>query len=98
MLVEALQDERMTVRFHALKGLRRLKYKKGLKEIAKLLGDESGGIRVNALAALMELGDTSLLPLVAKSLHDEQWYVRQVASEACGKFGVGKARAQLEKL
>lgn len=56
LLIDALKDSRMTVKLHSIKGLGRMKYKKGVAAISRLLRDESGGIRVNALYALIELG------------------------------------------
>lgn len=98
LLIDALNDERMTVRFHALKGLGRMKYKKGSKKIATLLNDPSGGVRVSALHALMNIGDSSTGPQIQKSLSDPQWYVRQIACEACGQFSLDKAKKKLQQL
>lgn len=98
LLIEALKDERMTVRLHAVKGLGRMKYKKGVKEIAGLLKDESGGVRVNVLYALMEIGDVSVSSQIQKTLSDPQWYVRQTAAVACGKFAIAKAKKTLSQL
>lgn len=100
LLVEALDDERMTVRLHAVRGLRRMRYKPAAKALARLLRDPSGGVRVNAVDALAEVGDRSVAvsrALVA-ALGDAQWYVRQRASAACGALGVAKAAPLLEKL
>jgi HEAT repeat protein len=98
LLVEALRDERMTVRLHALKGLGRMKYQKALRPITRLLRDESGGIRVNALATLRELDGRSARGAVMRLLDDPQWYVRQAACEACGAWGAVRAKAKLRAL
>lgn len=96
LLIEALKEDRMTVRLHAVKGLARLGM--GAEPIAKLLKDESGGIRVNALYALMVIGDVSVLPEIRKCLKDSEWYVRQNACVACGKFADVKAKRELKRL
>ncbi|WP_374080345.1 HEAT repeat domain-containing protein [Bdellovibrio bacteriovorus] len=99
LLLNALDDERMTVRLHALRGLGKMKYKKGTKKISVLLlNDESGGIRVNALYALMAIKDPSILPQIQKSLSDPQWYVRQNACVACGILNATKAKPKLKKM
>ncbi len=98
VLVAALKDERMTVRLHALKGLRRMKYKNGLRAIVAMLKDESGGVRVNALYCLMEFEDKAVIPQIQKCLLDEQWYIRQTACIACGQLGAVKAKKKLAEL
>jgi len=97
--MEALEDERMTVRLHAIKGLGRMGYGKAAKKIASLLiNDESGGIRLNALYVLMDFGDKSVQPQIKKALADPQWYVRQNACIACSRFRIRTARTQLKKM
>jgi HEAT repeat protein len=98
VLMNALTDDRMTVKLHALKGLGRMKYKKSVKKITELLADKSGGIRVNALLTLMAIGDRSVLPQIQKCLSDPQWYVRQNACVACGLFGDQNSKAKLKKI
>ena len=98
LLLQALSDNRMTVRLHAIKGLSRMKLKRAAKPIARLLNDDSGGIRVNALYALMSLDDSSVLGKVRRSLSDPQWYVRQNACLACGHYRDKKALKKLAQL
>lgn len=98
VLVEALKDDRMTVRLHALRGLGRLKMKKAATAIVKLLEDSSGGIRVNALYSLIEIGEPKVAPMIQKLLSDPQWYVRQTACVACGKFKVIRSKKVLMHL
>lgn len=99
LLVEALKEDKMTIRLHAIKGLARMNYKKAAKKIAALsVNDESGGIRVNALYALTDLGDGSVGAQILKSLSDPQWYIRQAAATACGKLKISKAKKKLLEL
>lgn len=98
LLLEALLDDRMTVKLHSIKGLSKMRYKNGAIPISKLLKDKSGGIRVNALYALVEIGDRSVLPKIRKCLSDPQWYVRQNACIACGMLKDTIAKPKLKKL
>jgi HEAT repeat protein len=99
LLIQALKDERMTVKLHAIRGLSRMKYKPAAARIRMLMSDPSGGIRVNAIDALIELEDRTVSGSVLnRSLADEKWYVRQHAAIACGKLGVKSSVSKLKLL
>ena len=98
VLIASLSDERMTVKLHALRGLKKMKLKKAVPSITRLLDDPSGGIRVNALYALMAIGASSALPAIRRLLQDPQWYVRQNACVACAQFKDSKVRSRLKIL
>jgi len=98
ILLAALEEEKMTVKLHALRAIRHMKCKKAVKKILPLLRDKSGGIRVNALYTLSAIGDKSAILKVQAMLKDPQWYVRQAACEALAEMKATKAKSALEKI
>lgn len=98
ILSSALREEKMTVRLHALVGLRRMGSKKSIRAIAKLLKDESGSLRLNALLALKELGAKTEKKSIQSVLGNEAWYVRLEAAKICEAWGIKPSKAKLNSL
>lgn len=93
----ATRDPAMSVRLHAIEGLRTLKDRAGARELVRLLADESGGIRGRAALALGELGNARCAPALIRALTDVKWYVRQQAATALGHLRAKPARAALTR-
>lgn len=105
LLIKALDDKRMTVKLHAIRGLSRMNYRRAakdisrmIKDISRMIKDTSGGIRVNAIDALVCLRAKSVGAILVQSLQDQQWYVRQHAAKACEELNIKQAVTKLKKL
>ena len=97
ILIGALKDPRMTVKLHAIRGLRNQGRSLDGKMLVPLLKDESGGIRVNAIDAIASLNYSGAGKNLVAMLNDDQWYVRQHAAAALDVLGETKALPVLKK-
>lgn len=78
----SLFDKNMSVRLHAVSGIRRRSRYEFLPDLVLLLSDTSGAIRLNVLQTLVAMDPSQASVHLAESLHDEKAYVRAFAAKA----------------
>ncbi len=97
-LLDALDDETMVVRLHALMALDRHAWGGRVgRRVVELVDDESAGVRNNAIAVLARRGERSAAAAIARRLADPRWHVRQQAALALGLIGEAHASARLRR-
>ena len=78
----SLFDKNMSVRLHAVSGVRRRSRQEFLPDLVLLLSDTSGAIRLNVLQTLVAMDPSQASVHLAEGLHDEKAYVRSFAAKA----------------
>ena len=78
----SLFDKNMSVRLHAVSGIRRRSRQEFLPDLVLLLSDTSGSIRLNVLQTLVAMDPSRANVHLAEGLHDEKAYVRAFAAKA----------------
>jgi HEAT repeat protein len=98
-LIDALADERMSVRLHAIRGLGRLGSDKAVAPLIRCFRDVSGGVRMNALQSLVAMGAKKIpTRALREALRDPKWYVRQLACRLAGTAGARTLSTELRTL
>lgn len=78
----SLFDKNMSVRLHAVSGIRRRSRQEFLPDLVFLLSDTSGAIRLNVLQTIVAMDPSQANVYLAEGLHDEKAYVRAFAAKA----------------
>jgi len=77
---KSLFGKSMSVRLHAVSGVRRRSRYEFLPDLVLLLTDKSGAIRLNVLQTLVAMDPSQASVHLAEGLHDEKSYVRAFAA------------------
>lgn len=75
-------DRSMSVRLHAVSGVRRRVRYEFIPDLVLLLSDPSPAIRLNALQTLVAIDPNHAKEYLAQCLHDEKAYVRAFVEKA----------------
>lgn len=88
----SFSDKNMSVRLHAVAGVRRRMRYEFIPDLVLLLSDPSPSIRLNVLQTLVAMDPNHANVYLVQCLHDEKAYVRSFAEKALAahkSFGFG---------
>jgi len=97
-LLEALNDEELSIRFYTISILGTIPSKPAIESLLTALKDSHSDIRYIAASALGSTGDARTIDGLVIALKDNETSVRFHSAEALGKIGDERAIAALQEL